>query len=536
MGERVRDAFAPVRWDLIGFGLSRAFSVALLAYAAAAVWAPGESLGLRVAMLLCATAAAVAVAVALPCADGRAGRGAVTPWAVAAVGAVGVGLVAWGRFAALTPPALTGFALTGLCAGYFESVWGRRFTGMSGDRIQTYTLLMTAFSAILGIALNVPSRPVFFCCVAALPVGAAALFAWGDSARGRRAEGCVAGPAAGSAATPVASATSAAGPAASAAPAASPAADALRERRLRALINILICCLIYSTIYNMVVVLAYDFMAPGSASQVRFVANLVTALGLLALSLFLHRPLSPVALLRLVLPVTAVGFVLYLVAPQSLGWAALTVSGIGRKLFDILTWVLVAQAVTVHALPPDRFFGFLIAGKNMGYLLGLLLATVSLAYDPGIVQAVTVTPVLLLVLIVLFVWVFPERTVDQLFGVVDAPRPDRTSPAGEGAAEPGIAERAAEVARAHGCTPRESEVLELLARGRTQAVIAARLGISAGTAHTHIVHVYQKLGVSRQQELIELVEKANPANLAGFGEGLEPAEDAVPADVSGRPA
>ena len=47
-----------------------------------------------------------------------------------------------------------------------------------------------------------------------------------------------------------------------------------------------------------------------------------------------------------------------------------------------------------------------------------------------------------------------------------------------------------------GLTERELEVLQHLARGVTEREIAERLTISKATAHTHIVHIYEKAGVS----------------------------------------
>jgi DNA-binding response OmpR family regulator len=44
-------------------------------------------------------------------------------------------------------------------------------------------------------------------------------------------------------------------------------------------------------------------------------------------------------------------------------------------------------------------------------------------------------------------------------------------------------------------TPREQEVLELLAHGLANAEIARRLTISPKTVGTHIAHIYEKLGV-----------------------------------------
>ena len=43
---------------------------------------------------------------------------------------------------------------------------------------------------------------------------------------------------------------------------------------------------------------------------------------------------------------------------------------------------------------------------------------------------------------------------------------------------------------------REYEVLELVARGRTNREAAAQLFISEATVKTHLLHIYAKLGVS----------------------------------------
>jgi DNA-binding CsgD family transcriptional regulator len=45
-------------------------------------------------------------------------------------------------------------------------------------------------------------------------------------------------------------------------------------------------------------------------------------------------------------------------------------------------------------------------------------------------------------------------------------------------------------------TPRQTELLRLLAAGHTNTQIARRLGISTGTVRTHLEHIYEKLHVS----------------------------------------
>lgn len=54
---------------------------------------------------------------------------------------------------------------------------------------------------------------------------------------------------------------------------------------------------------------------------------------------------------------------------------------------------------------------------------------------------------------------------------------------------------------------RETEVLFYLAKGHNSAYIQEKLFISEGTAKTHIRHIYRKLDIHNQQELMRMVEK-----------------------------
>ncbi len=56
-----------------------------------------------------------------------------------------------------------------------------------------------------------------------------------------------------------------------------------------------------------------------------------------------------------------------------------------------------------------------------------------------------------------------------------------------------------------GLTKKELEVLELLAEGGSNPEIAKQLFVSTSTIKTHLVHLYQKLDVSRR---IQAIQKA----------------------------
>ena len=56
----------------------------------------------------------------------------------------------------------------------------------------------------------------------------------------------------------------------------------------------------------------------------------------------------------------------------------------------------------------------------------------------------------------------------------------------------------------------ETEVCELIARGRSVAAIAEELFVSENTVRTHSKHIYTKLDIHSRQELGELLSTVDP--------------------------
>ena len=54
----------------------------------------------------------------------------------------------------------------------------------------------------------------------------------------------------------------------------------------------------------------------------------------------------------------------------------------------------------------------------------------------------------------------------------------------------------------YGFTKRETEIAELLCQGMTIQNISSALYIAVTTTYKHIAHIYEKTGVSSQQELL----------------------------------
>jgi len=53
-------------------------------------------------------------------------------------------------------------------------------------------------------------------------------------------------------------------------------------------------------------------------------------------------------------------------------------------------------------------------------------------------------------------------------------------------------------------TDREQQVLEQLCSGASYRETACRLGVAEGTVHTHIKHVYEKLGATNKAEAVRI--------------------------------
>lgn len=68
-----------------------------------------------------------------------------------------------------------------------------------------------------------------------------------------------------------------------------------------------------------------------------------------------------------------------------------------------------------------------------------------------------------------------------------------------------------------GLTPRQAEVLSLLATGSSERDIAARLGVSHRTVQKHLEHCYRRLGVSTRSDAAAIAWNAQRGATAGDG-------------------
>ena len=227
---------------------------------------------------------------------------------------------------------------------------------------------------------------------------------------------------------------------------------------------------------------------------------------------------EPVFAYRLSLPLMALGMAIVSLFFYDHWALSVLLIGIGYELFDIVTWILFVDLAKrrVDACGRYRVFGWGVAatlcGMGLGYLAGSEIHARLLVGD---VQMSTVGILCVTVLVVTAFLVIPEGTIAQVVGRRGRLRGgernegatgERAESSSKISPASSLERRCEAIAVERRLTPRESEVLVLLARGRTLAIVMRDLQIAKGTAQTHIENVYAKLGVHKQQELIDLVE------------------------------
>ena len=250
---------------------------------------------------------------------------------------------------------------------------------------------------------------------------------------------------------------------------------------------------------------------------------------------------------RLYYPVIILASVGILVMPlvDGAGQAGGVFVGIAYACFVMIMWCLFAHVAYVTGVPAVRVFGLgrgtSALGTTAGWLLGSQLAGHEML---DATSMFVVSCVMVLALLVVSMLVFNDRAVGMVLRMVgkraaqdaqisrdfvcandnlnvvahgdhDGPR-DASVPFEQDGddAQASKSDRAGtwtrsclDIAARFGLSQRETEVLFLLAKGRTIAFIADELGVSFNTAKSHIRHVYVKIGVHTKSELLDLVEQ-----------------------------
>lgn len=221
----------------------------------------------------------------------------------------------------------------------------------------------------------------------------------------------------------------------------------------------------------------------------------VFALGLLCLVL-MGRKAPVVFLYRLCMPLMVVGYGLFMFDSPATNILSIALILCGNILFECLI-LLIYPFVSIRTKVSRVYlFGLGVVGLHVGSLIGALLGNWFSASEAFNQLSIAVFCLLsVFFLMVLFFYIFRELDIVSITKTVD----------GETASK-SIKDPIAKLAAERRLSPRETEVLHLLANGRSLPYIESTLYISHSTAKTHVKHIYEKMGVGNRQQLHDLIQ------------------------------
>lgn len=186
---------------------------------------------------------------------------------------------------------------------------------------------------------------------------------------------------------------------------------------------------------------------------------------------------------------------------SSTPWANVLLNS-GSTCFSLLIWFVLTQIVrknVIEALPVFFFYSAAIhLGTEVGASLGHFINSLAGSNQELVSWVKLITALLFIAYVIIVLKPFSfDATIKQTIPVT---KPLVRSDAST------LEENCEKVSVAFALTPRETEIMGLLARGRNAQAIQDKLVLSRNTIKTHVKNIYVKLDVHSQQELIDLVE------------------------------
>jgi len=261
-----------------------------------------------------------------------------------------------------------------------------------------------------------------------------------------------------------------------------------------------------------VVCIEGSFLAGGRDIPLATVVLLASAALVVAVTIWSTvraRRVNVAFLYRWMCPLLVAGLVCIICLPDGTGVRIAFGVGIAARLaFCSITQMYFANLASHGKVTPTQSYGLGWISVHLGDWLGVMCVIVMQhPLESGAVRLDALCAVLILLLVVATMFVINDTStfsggIASEKEVYDEPEPD-----GTGGAEDAFERGVTQLAERCGLTPREREILDLLAHGRSIPYIRDALVISKNTAITHVKHIYAKLDVHSKQELLDLVQR-----------------------------
>ncbi|MDD5806340.1 MAG: helix-turn-helix transcriptional regulator [Eggerthellales bacterium] len=192
-----------------------------------------------------------------------------------------------------------------------------------------------------------------------------------------------------------------------------------------------------------------------------------------------------------------IGVCAYWLPLENSGTLTVAATTVGFTCLELLIWVILFELFSETSAPFHSLYG-IVRGLVCATILIATFLSAFLMGSIGDGAVRTILVLLLLTMVLVSSLLFGSRNIASLWGLE---KPMLAAP------EDRSAVLLSALAQEFSLTPRETEVAELLMKGRNEPFIAESLFISPATAHSHVGHIYAKMGVHSRQELLSRVEE-----------------------------
>jgi DNA-binding CsgD family transcriptional regulator len=189
-----------------------------------------------------------------------------------------------------------------------------------------------------------------------------------------------------------------------------------------------------------------------------------------------------------------------LLAPQaSLGFtqvqSAYVVNIVASAGFCMIILTVAGNLCRGNRRTSIRTAALLYIAWDIGPLCGLLIGKqMASSVDLTLSLLYPLTTLIVVIWLIVYAFVFNEQTLQSVLSVI--------STKGSG----NFMKHCRIVSEHFGLSERESEVLIYFAKGRNSAYIQNELCLSKNTVNSHRKHIYTKLGIHSNQDLINMVQ------------------------------
>lgn len=234
---------------------------------------------------------------------------------------------------------------------------------------------------------------------------------------------------------------------------------------------------------------------PGTTIQQSLIIAGIAILVLVVYMVVEQPAAEPFVLYKPILPAFVIGLILLAILPPDYAYVGNGLMLLAIFSVDMLVMLVSTDIAFRTRKPVALCFGLALLGMRSGTTIAS--ATVYGLTASGWLGAGTsfiAYLVCAMIVVVIGSIVFTQVDLMKLY----RPRPLVQTGAG-------VVSNCERIAEACGLTPRETEVLELLAAGRSGPYIGGELCIAESTVKHHISSIYRKIGVYDRQSLMDVV-------------------------------